>query len=357
MTLDELGYDDYFEAHRQRLGLREHPAARVIAEYKESYTVKTADGEFPAKVTGKRMFSAKSREDFPAVGDWTAVSMADAGSAVIHEVLPRKSILRRRGIGGSDAQVIAANIDTAFIIESMDRDFSLNRFERYCALAVDGGITPAIILNKIDLAGAADMLDKIAAIRKRFPAVEIIATSASAGLGLSELRSCVFPGKTCCFLGSSGVGKSSLINKLLGDDAIRTSAVGEGTGRGRHTTTGREMYFPAGGGIIIDNPGLREVGMADSGAGIDAVFDEITALAAQCRFKDCTHAEEPGCAVRAALGAGQLDEARYANYLKLKKEAEHYRLSNAERRKKDRQFGKFVKKALEQKKRYEQNPE
>ncbi len=348
MKLADLGYSAFFEAQRQRLGLDGHPVARVIAEYKEAYTVKNEAGEFPAKITGKQLFSAKCREDFPAVGDWAAVSLPGDGSAVIRAVLPRSSLLRRRGAGRFSSQVIAANLDSAFIIESLDRDFSLNRFERYCALARDGGITPSIVLNKTDLASPAELEEKTAAIRERFADMDIIPTSAAAGQGLEELRSRILPGKTYCFLGSSGVGKSSLINRLLGSDAIRTLAIGEGTGRGKHTTTRREMDFPGGGGIIIDNPGMREVGMADSGAGINNVFEEITALAENCRFKDCTHEREPGCAVQAALETGELDQGRYANYLKLKKEAAHYRLNNAGRREKDRRFGKFIKKTLDQ---------
>ncbi|HAF96340.1 MAG: ribosome small subunit-dependent GTPase A [Elusimicrobia bacterium GWF2_52_66] len=352
MELKDLGYNSFFETHRNRLGLDGYSVARVIAEYKETYRVKNENGEFPAKITGKQMHQAKSREDYPAVGDWVAISELEVNWAVIYGVLPRKSLLKRKTSGKFSIQVIATNIDVAFAIESMDRDYNLNRFERYCALAKDGGIEPSIILNKTDLISAAELEEKTAQIRKRFKNVEIFTTSVTSDHGIAELRSRISQTKTYCFLGSSGVGKSSLINKLLGSNATKIKAIGELTGRGKHTTTTREMYFLNNGGIIIDNPGLREVGMADSIIGIDTVFDGISTLSEKCRFKDCTHTHEPGCAVKVSVETGELDENRFSNYLKLKKEAGYYQMTKNERRKKDHQFGKFVKKALEQIKKY-----
>jgi ribosome biogenesis GTPase len=299
------------------------------------------------------MFDAWSREDFPAVGDWVVFSASDKDAGVIHGILPRRSILERKSSGKFRTQVIAANIDTAFVIESADRDYNLNRFERYFALAKNGGLEAAIILNKIDLITPAELELKVSRIKERFKNAALTVVSAASGKGLAELTGSIMPGKTCCFLGSSGVGKSSLINRLLGGDAIITKAIGKGTGRGKHATTNREMHFLGNGGIIIDNPGMREVGMADSDAGIDHVFDDVIESAKKCKFKDCTHMREPGCAVKAAIESGELDASRYLNYIKLKKEAEHYRMSNFEKREKDRRFGRFVKKALEENKKYE----
>jgi ribosome biogenesis GTPase len=363
LNLEDLGYGAFFESNRKNLGLGGFPVARVIAEYKGAYRVKNANGEYLAKITGKQMFNAMSRQDYPAVGDWAAITDIGEGRAVIHKVLPRKTIIKRKISGRtSEIQIIAANVDTAFVIESVDRDYSLNRFERYFAIANDGGIKPAIILNKIDLAAREDLESKISQIKNRFGGIDLIPTSAITDKGLDELRAYIAKGKTYCFLGSSGVGKSSLINKLIGRKVIDTRGVDLRTDRGRHTTTSREMYFlqgnpptgearPKGGGIVIDNPGMREVGMADAGEGIDDLFAEITALAQNCKYPDCAHNNEPGCQVRAAIKSGKLDESKYKNYADLKKEAEYYRTTELERRQKDRRFGKFIKTVKDQLKR------
>jgi ribosome biogenesis GTPase len=352
LNFEDLGYGAFFEANRESMGLGGFAVARVIAEYKGAYRVKNAAGEYLAKITGKQMFDAMSRQDFPAVGDWAAITDLGEERAVIHKVLPRKTIIKRKISGRTiEIQIIAANVDVAFVIESVDRDYNLNRFERYFAIANDGGIKPAIILNKIDLVSRQDLESKMAQIKNRFGDIDLITTSTITDAGLDELKKNMAKGKTYCFLGSSGVGKSSLINKLIGKKVIDTRAVDLRTDRGRHTTTGREMYFLKDGGIVIDNPGMREVGMADSGEGIDNLFDEITALAQNCKFPDCGHNNEPGCAVRAAIKSGKLDESKYENYANLKKEADYYEASELEKRQKDRQFGKFIKTAKEQLKR------
>jgi len=374
LKLEDLGYNDFFESGRRELGLGGFLLARVVAEYKGVYRVKGLAGEYMAKITGKQMFNAMSREDYPAVGDWVAITDLGEGRAVIHKVLPRKTIIKRKISGRqNEIQVIAANIDVAFAVESVDSDFSLNRFERYFAIANDGGVKMAIILNKIDLISKENLEAKISQIKNRFGGVDLVLTSTITAAGLNELRKYITKGKTYCFLGSSGVGKSSLINKLIGRKIITTGEIDLRTERGRHTTTAREMHFlesgplksearpsgglpvdearPSGGGIVIDNPGMREVGMADAGAGIDNFFDEIVELGRQCKFADCAHANEPGCAVQAAIKAGKLDESKYENYANLKKEADFFQASELEKRQKDRQFGKFLKTAKEQLKR------
>jgi ribosome biogenesis GTPase len=344
----DLGYDDFFESKRKSLGLTEYSIARVIAEYKESYRVKDINNEYLAKITGKQIFNATKREDYPAVGDWVAVTMPDKETAIIHQILPRKTILSKKYSNKQDIQIIATNIDTVFIVESIDRDYNLNRFERYLVLANQGKIKPTIILNKIDLIPEEELSFKINQLKERFDDVDIITTSIITEQGLDELTYYIEKGKTYCFIGSSGVGKSSLINKLLERNEIKTKEVGSSTSRGKHTTTSREMYFLKNGGIVIDNPGTREVGIADANSGIDNVFDEITALSKKCRYSDCTHVHESGCAVLEAVKTKNLDEEKYLNYVKLKKEAEYYELNDIEKKRKDRKFGQFVKKSLNQ---------
>ncbi|MFA6494901.1 MAG: ribosome small subunit-dependent GTPase A [Candidatus Paceibacterota bacterium] len=349
MKVEDLGYSAFFETNRNKLGLGDFAMARVIAEFKEAYRIKDADGEYPAKITGKRMFEASSREDYPAVGDWVAIAKADDDLAVIHGILPRATVIKRKY--GDKVQIIAANVDVAFVVESVDRDYNLNRFERYFAIAQSGGVRPAIVLNKVDLLSREESDERRSQLESRFPGVDILFTSVVQNEGLDELRNYIATGKTYCFLGSSGVGKSSLINKLLGNppanEAIRTDDISSYSGRGKHVTTGRQMYVLTHGGIVIDNPGMRQVGMGDASGGIDAFFDQITVLAKKCRYVDCTHAHEPGCEVTKAVASGKLDKEKYANYVNLKKEAKYCEMDDVEKRVKDRQFGKFLKKAKE----------
>jgi len=351
LTLEDLGYSDFFDTHRQKLELDGFMVARVVVEYRGAYKIKNANGEYLGKITGKHMFTASSREEYPVVGDWVTMTDLDGEHATIHTILPRKTVIQRshgdktRGEGKHETQIIATNVDVAFIIESIDRDFNLNRIERYCAIARAGGVTPIVVLNKIDLISDVELDLKLTEIKNRVNDIEIISASAVHEEGLVDLTKHIEKGKTYCFLGSSGVGKSSLINRLLGGNVIKTENIGAQSGRGKHTTTAREIYFLDCGGIVIDNPGMREVGMTDSGAGIDGLFDTVFALTKECRFVDCTHVHEPGCAVLAALDAGTIDAEKYANYVHLKKETEHYEMSELEKREKDRQFGKFKKTA------------
>lgn len=332
--------------------------ARVITEYKGAYKVKNENGEFLAKITGKRIFDALSREDYPAVGDWVIIEELPEGQAVIKEILPRKTIIKRthkdrnRGTEKNEMQIIATNIDVAFVVESVDRDFNLNRFERYFTIAKEGGVKPAIILNKIDLISKEELDLKLNQVKERFNDIDFILTSNITDEGLNELKMYMENGKTYCFLGSSGVGKSSLINKLLGGDVIKTGDISISTGKGKHTTTNREMYFLENGAIVVDNPGMREVGMTEVNIGIDNLFDEIADLAKGCKYNDCTHTHEKGCAVLEAVGSGKLDEERYLNYINLKKESEFYEMSEIEKRQKEKDFGKFIKGAKKDFKKY-----
>ncbi len=344
INLTDLGYDEFFESEKKESGLTKYPVARVIAEYKEAYRVKNADGEYLARITGKQMYKAQKREDYPAVGDWAVIDVLPDNKAVILATLPRRTILKKQYNDKHDAQIIAANIDTAFIVESMDRDYNLNRFERFLVLVSEGKIRPIIVLNKTDLISKAELESRIIQIKDRCNDIEIICSSTVKEQGLNDMSNHIIRGKTYCFLGSSGVGKSSLINKLLGKDTIKTGEINFDTERGRHTTTTREMYFLENGGIVIDNPGTREVGIANSDIGLKSVFDEISLLSNKCKYANCTHTHEPDCAVLKATEKKELDKGKYDNYIKLKKESEFYKMNEMEKRAKDRKFGQMVKK-------------
>jgi len=350
IKIEDLGYSDFFESNRKKLDLGAFSVGRVTSEYQGLYKVMNESGEYLAKITGKQMQNALSREDYPAVGDWVAIEELDKEQAVIRQILPRKTVIKRK-YGDKNksgeknkTQIIAANVDVALVVESVDRDYNLNRFERYLAIVNDSGIRPAIILNKVDLISKEELDQKLIEIKDRFNDVDIISTSTVSNEGLNELVRFIAKGKTYCFLGSSGVGKSSLVNKLLGENGIKTGAIGSHSGRGRHVTTNRQMYLLKDGGIVIDNPGIREVGITDVSVGISSTFDEIVDLSKKCKFIDCTHTHEPGCEVLSAIKTEKLDEDQYSNYINLKKEAEYYEMTDVEKREKNRQFGKFIKK-------------
>jgi ribosome biogenesis GTPase len=353
MNLEDLGYGPFFESQRVALGLSGYEVARVIAEYKEAYRVKNTANEYLARISGRQMFKAKSREDYPCIGDWAAITPLNDREAVIHRLLPRRTVLRRKYSNKTGAQLIGANIDTAFIVESVGRDYNLNRFERYFIMVDEGHIRPSIIINKIDLISRPELELNISQLKTRFKDIDVIAVSAATGQGMDNLADCIKNGKTYCFLGSSGVGKSSLINKLLGGDRIKTESINLVTGQGRHTTAGRNMYFLAGGGLVIDNPGMKEIGLTGARNGLSGIFEPIITVAAGCKYKDCSHTNERGCAVLAALDSGQLNKEQYAKYLRLKKESEYYEMTELEKRRSDRKFGRFIKKAQQQlKKKY-----
>lgn len=350
--LKALGYDQFFEDNRQKLGVDIDYIARVTTEHKGAYGIISPSGEYRAAVSGKIMLNAVCRENYPGVGDWVIIKDSPDGLKVIEDILPRQTILRKKYSGKDEMQLIAANVKLAFIVESMDRDYNINRLERYIVLAQEGGVQPVIILNKSDLITKSELAERIMQLRERFGGIEILHTSTLADDGMQALQDYVQPGITYCFLGSSGVGKSSLINGLLDHDTIETKSIGIKTGRGRHTTTAREMYFTGEGGIIIDNPGSREVGVVGFGNYAKDVFIDINKYSKSCRFKDCKHQNEAGCAILGAMRSGDIDAMQYENYQKLQKENEHYKMSNQERRQKDKKFGKFIKNAKVDLKKY-----
>lgn len=358
MENEDLGYNIFFESNRHKLGLDKFSVARVIFESRGAYKIKNTNEEYFAKITGKQMFEASGREDYPAVGDWVAIKELGNGQAVIQSILPRKTLIKRshgdksRTNGKKETQIIATNIDVAFIVESVDRDYNLNRFERYFAIVRGGGVTPAIVLNKTDLISKEELDKRLIQIKNRIPDITTILTSTINNDGLGDLKKYIEKGKTYCFLGSSGVGKSSLVNKLLGKDVIKTDNISSYSGRGKHITTNRQMYFLKNGGIVIDNPGIREVGLTDMGEGINDFFDEKTLLSRKCKYVDCTHTHEPGCKILAAVKSGKLDEEKYSNYINLKKEAEYLETTDIEKKKKEHQFGKFIKRAKKEFKKF-----
>lgn len=346
---EDLGYDAFFESGRIKMGLRDYAIARVIGKNRGHYKLLNNNGEFLAKVSGKLIFTAKTAEDYPAVGDWVAIKELENKQAVINAILPRKTLIKRkygdknRAGDKNETQVIGANIDEAFVVESTVRDFNLNRFERYFVILNEAGVKPVIVLNKIDLISTEELNEKLNRLRERFKDIRIISTSTINDSGLEALLAHILKGKTYCFLGSSGVGKTTLINKIMGENILETAEVGSCSGRGKHITTSRNMYFLENGGIVIDNPGMREVGLISGDA--DSVFDEIASMAKSCKYNDCTHVHEPGCTVLERLKEGKLDAEKYSNYLSLKKETEISEMTSYEKRRADRQFGKFVKKA------------
>ncbi len=356
--IENLGYSSFFESARKQLKLNDFPIARVIAEYKELYRVKDLQGEYQAKILGRNIYSARTREEYPAVGDWLALEKISSDLAIIRTILPRRTVIKRsfgdknKSGGKNRVQIIATNVDSAFIVESIDRDYNLNRLERYLAITKSGGVKPVIILNKIDLISDEDFQNKLNELNERFIGVDIIAGSVINDSGLDELMKYIKKGKTYCFLGSSGVGKSSLINKLLGKEVAKTGAISMHSERGKHVTTNRQMYFLKGGGILIDNPGIREVGLMDASCGVESAFDQITLLAKSCKFSNCSHVNEPGCRVIKAVELGELDSEKYSNYLELKKESDYYDMNDYEKRENDKKFGKFMKKANEDLKKY-----
>ena len=344
MSLEDLGYSKSLEMSRIENNLQDFEIGRVVAEHKERFVVRTEKGEFDAEITGNLRFSARSREDFPAVGDWVALIACDAESAIIHKILPRQSVISRQAVGKfGEKQVIAANIDVAFIVQAVDRDFNINRLERYLTVCYSSKVSPVIVLTKTDLIDDTKLDTFIERIKQRIKDVPVIAVSNETRDGYEALRQTIERGKTYCMLGSSGVGKSTLLNNLAGKELMKTGTISTYSDRGRHVTSHRELVVLDNGGNLIDNPGMREVGITDTSGGLETTFDAITDLSVHCKFKDCTHTSEIGCAVIEAVEKGEIDRSAYENYLKMEKEQAWFESTVIERRKKEKIFGKIMK--------------
>lgn len=323
--------------------------AVVTAEERLAYTVLLDGRELPAAVSGKFMGEAAGRLDYPVVGDDVGVSLADGGTkAVIREVLPRRTLLLRKAVGkAADAQPLAANVDKVFVVMGLDGNYNIARLERLLVAAWDSGAAPVVVLTKKDLCTEAELAEKLAAVERAAPGAQVLCLSSVSGEGVELAAAALAGGLRGCFLGSSGAGKSTLLNRLAGREAAATGAVREDDARGRHTTTSRHLYSLPGGGQVIDTPGIREFCVEYAGDGLEASFGDIRELAEGCRFKDCSHVNEPGCAVLAALEAGTLPPDRLKSYNKLRRETERREsLSDPKKRllakRKLRSFGKMV---------------
>lgn len=321
--ISRLGWNAQWQSQLSTLGAEEWRPARVAAEDKHHYQLLADEGVFVGKVTGKFRSVTRGQADFPKVGDWVAFSpQAGEARARIHAVLPRVTRLARKRKGRqTDEQVLVTNVDVAFIVHGLDRDLNVRLIERFLVMTREGGVQPVALLNKTDLDSHAT--DKVAELKRVLGDVPVLASCARSGRGIDAVGRYIEPGRTVVFMGASGVGKSSLINRLYGEEIQATTDVREGDAKGRHTTTWREMIVLPNGGLVIDTPGMREFHMWLSGEGVHEAFPDIEALSLQCHFRDCTHTGEKRCAVEAAVQSGELAEDRRQNFLKLKRELDY----------------------------------
>lgn len=353
MGISEYGFEKYCLNIAANAAPEGQEFARVISESKDRWRIATERGEMDAEISGALRYSLRDRSDFPVVGDWVFAALHGDDLAIIHAVLPRYAILSRRAAGSSgDLQVMAANVDLAILVLAAGRDFNLNRLERYLTLCETAGVPPMAVISKSDLLDSAGLESIRLSVNTRTDGLEPVFLSNITQEGFDQIRTALAPGTTACLLGSSGVGKSSLINNLAGGSLMKTGDMSSSTNKGRHTTSHRQLILLESGGIIIDNPGIREAGM---GMATDSVpdtavagesgfaFGKIRSLGTQCRFRDCSHTTEKGCAVRAALERGELDQAEYDNFIMLEKEKEFFASNAAEKRQRDRDFGKMMK--------------
>lgn len=350
--LSPLGFSDWHQEVAEPHLREGWTLARVMNVNRTNWTVHDGRKAMRAELTGRLSWLQEQAEERPRVGDFVLVQILDDGEwAIIDAVLPRRSVLARRAAGPDvSRQVIAANVDLAFIVQACDRDFNLRRLDRYLVTARDGDVEPVLVLNKADLVTEDILSDLKRAVAERHPSLPVLTTSATQREGLEPLLTRLLPGQTCCLLGSSGVGKTTLVNALLGTDEHATGAVREADHRGRHTTTRRHLEILEGGALLIDTPGMRELGVvADSDAFADA-FDDLDQLAQQCRFSDCQHESESGCAILEAVEDGRIDQDRLESWQKLQRESARTQLSIAEKRRKDKAQGKLYKRIIQAKK-------
>ena len=347
MTTDEgiceWGYDPLSTLTSEQAQGRS--LARVVAVHKDRFEIAKGASGVLAVLSGKYAYQTDSALDLPTVGDWVLADFYDDDShAIIHDVAPRKSLLRRKSVGKNiDYQLIAANIDVALVIQSLDKNFNPRHLERYLVMIHESGIVPIVLFSKSDLLPPDEVAAKLASIADLVVGLQVIAFSNEREADLLNIEALLSPRKTYCLVGSSGVGKSTLLNRLLGRDMAGTQPVREKDSRGRHTTTHRELIRLTSGALMVDTPGMRELGNLFIETGVEETFAEIVELERLCKYSDCSHTSEKGCAIRAAIEGGTLSESRFANYAALQREANHNEMSYYERRQKDKQFGKHIK--------------
>ena len=345
-NIKHLGYDHWFETHVDPKKLEQHDVARVTSVHKNSYVISKGCGDAFAELTGKLLYSTDSPVDLPTVGDWVYADFYDDDShAIIHDILPRKTLIKRKTSGKNvEFQLVAANIDTAFIIQSLDDNFNLRRLERYLVMVNESNILPIMLLSKCDLISKEEIEEKISTITNVMSNSKIFPFSSQNGLNIEVIKNLFAYGKTYCLLGSSGVGKTTLLNNLIGDNSLfTTQPVREKDSKGRHTTTHRHLVQLSTGAMLIDTPGMRELGNISVNTGIDETFSEIIELSKQCKFSNCTHVNETGCAILAAINAGTLSEKRYQNFLAMQRESNYNKMSYLEKKQKDKKLGKLIK--------------
>lgn len=345
IPIEKLGFDNWFELNSRAYMENDFSAARVIEVNKNNYKVSNGRQDTIAELSGRFIFNTEERTGFPTVGDWVAVQYFDEGTlAIIHHLFPRKSLLKRKDPGKAvEFQLIAANIDYAFIVQSVDVNFNLNRLARYFVMANESRIEPIVVLSKTDLIPEETLSEIIEKIKRAGSNYLVLPISSIDGNGIERLKKSLMPGKTYCLLGSSGVGKTTLLNRLVGESRFDVKEVREKDHKGRHTTTRRQLIVLTLGSIIIDTPGMRELGNFNVDTGIEETFDDIVSYSKKCRFKDCTHTHEEGCAVKEAASQGSIDMDRYDNFLKIRKESEYYEMSYLEKQKKNKALSKTIK--------------
>lgn len=326
--------------------------ARVVAVHKDSYTITNGEVDVLAELVGKIIYSAESPLDFPAVGDWVLAQFYDDNTfSIVHEILPRQSLLKRKTPGKKvDFQLIAANIDIAFIVQSLNENFNIRRLERYLVMVNESKIQPIVLLSKSDLIKAEEIEGRINEIKEIMPDTQILPFSNENETSLKSVRDLLKPGMTHCLLGSSGVGKTTLLNNLVGEQVFKTKTVSKKESKGRHATTSRQLTVLPGGAMMVDTPGMRELGNISIETGLDQTFSELSELAGNCRFSNCTHVHEKGCAILQAVADGQVSADRHENYIKMHKESVYNEMSYLEKRRKDKEFGKHCKRVMKHKK-------
>ena len=351
--LESIGYNDWFKSRIDNAMVSSHDIARVVAVHKNSYTITKGDKEIFAELSGNLLYGTDSTSDLPTTGDFVYADFYDDDThAIIFGLFPRKTLLKRKMAGKQiDLQLIAANIDVAFIIQSLNENFNLRRLERYLVMVNESGIEPVVLLSKCDLMANEAITDIKQQILSIAPHTSVIAFSNLNHENIDSIISSLKPGLTYCLLGSSGVGKTTLLNSILGNEKFETREVSKIQSKGRHTTTSRQLVRLDNGAMIIDTPGMRELGSMSTDHGLDETFSEISVFSQNCKFTNCSHTNEKGCAILAAIESGELSEERYQNYLKMKKETEYNQMSYAEKRSKDKRFGKMVKSVMKHKQR------